>query len=92
MTHRRMKMAKSSIRRHHTKRLQDKWNRLSKHFGYIPESSLSFGKIFNQDPLDCGVPNCPICSSHKQNKTRQATRILEKTAIDDYERPGTSDF
>jgi len=81
-------MAKTSARRHHAKRIQDRWIRLSKHLGHIPQSSLSFGRIFHQDPLDCGVPNCPVCSGHKQNKTRQKTRLLEK----DYERSITSDF
>jgi hypothetical protein len=81
-------MAKNSTRRHHAKRIQDKWIRLSKHFDFIPENSLSFGKIFHQDPLDCGVPNCSVCSGHKQNKTRQKTRLLEKN----YERSSTGDF
>jgi hypothetical protein len=72
-------MAKTSTRRHHAKRIQDKWIRLSKHLGHIPQSSLSFGKIFHQDPLDCGNPNCQICSASKINdRTRQESRKIER--------------
>lgn len=79
-------MAKSSTRRHHAKRIQDKWIRLSKHFDYIPDKSLSFGKVFHQDPLDCGNPQCNLCHPEKNTKTeRLQTRKLEKLIETDYE-------
>ena len=58
-------MAKSARRRHDTERLLAKWKRLHEHLGFVPESSLGFGKIYKQDPLDCGNPECKLCHHEK---------------------------
>jgi len=64
-------MAKTSYRRHQAQKIKDKWERLHKHLEFIPKNSLSFGKIFKQDPLDCGTPECGICSYDKKfNKNK----------------------
>lgn len=70
-------MAKTAYQRHHTKRLQNKWKKLHKHIEFIPESSLSFGKIFKQDPLDCGNPKCSICSYSKLYSKREKFNVNE---------------
>lgn len=64
-------MAKTAYQRHEAERLLNKWKKLHKHLGFIPEQSLSFGKIFKQDPLDCGNPKCMICSREKLFSTRK---------------------
>ena len=74
-------MAKTAYSRHQAERLQNKWKRMHKHFDFIPEQSLSFGKIFKQDPLDCGNPKCKICSYEKLYSTRskfQLTQIIDE--------------
>ena len=72
-------MAKSALRRHHAERLHKKWTKLSKHLDFIP--SLSFGMIFNSDPLDCGNPKCGICSNSKMySNSRRILRKEEKSS------------
>jgi hypothetical protein len=69
-------MAKSSYSRHQAQKIKDRWEKLHKHLEFIPENSLSFGKIFKQDPLDCGNPKCNICSYSKvfhKNKLNKNT-------------------
>jgi hypothetical protein len=58
-------MAKTAYQRHQAEKIQNKWIKLHKHLDFIPEKSLSFGKNFKQDPLDCGNPRCMICSRDK---------------------------
>lgn len=70
-------MAKTSYQRHQAKRLQNKWKKLHKHFEFIPDNSLSFGRIFKQDPLDCGNPKCKICSYSKLYSKREKIHINE---------------
>ena len=58
-------MAKSAIRRHHTRRLINKWTKLKNtHKFSIHEDNLSFGRIFSKDPIDCGQSNCCVCGSY----------------------------
>ncbi|QGT54583.1 hypothetical protein b3_0344 [Synechococcus phage B3] len=76
-------MAKTSYSRHQAQKLKNKWERLSKHLEYIPESSLSFGKLFKQDPCDCGNPKCAICSYPKRfrkNKLNKNTEVFDEFA------------
>jgi hypothetical protein len=61
-------MAKSAIRRHHTQRILNNWNRELKHFEFMNHETLSFGRVQSSDPFDCGRPNCGICSRHKKYK------------------------
>lgn len=74
-----MVMAKSSLRRHHAKRLQMRWASLSKELGpVIPDSSLAFGRIYSTDPLDCGNSNCQLCSGDKVLNPKRARNDLKK--------------
>lgn len=71
-------MTKSAKRRHDTQRLRAKWLRLLKTLH--PERNLeciTFGKVFNTDPFDCGNPKCGVCSYGKVYKTKRP-RLLEK--------------
>jgi hypothetical protein len=80
-------MAKTSIRRHHTQRLQKKWTALLKHFSDygISTKSLSFGRIFSKDPMDCGIPNCQVCSFGKEHSNaRTQTRKEERNSLSEY--------
>lgn len=48
--------------------------------------SLSFGKVFKQDPWDCGVPQCPKCGLWKiedKAKRRQSLRNDERKGLKD---------
>jgi hypothetical protein len=74
-------MAKTSYSRHQALKLKAKWEKLHKHLEYIPENSLSFGKIFKQDPLDCGNPKCVICSYPKRfhkNRLNKNTEVFDE--------------
>ena len=52
-------MSKTAIRRHNTYRLINKFKKLkNKHNYRISDTSLSFGRIFSKDPIDCGVTSC----------------------------------
>ena len=64
-------MAKTSYQRHQVERLKNKWSRLNKHLDFISDPSLSFGKIFKKDPLDCGNTKCAICSRGKLFSNRK---------------------
>lgn len=64
-------MAKTAIRRHHTRRLISKFKRLQqKHNYHISDNSLSFGAVFSKDPFDCGRSNCGVCRNNWDIKTR----------------------
>ena len=69
-------MVKNSNQRHHNARLLNKWTKLSKHYEFI-ESSLELGKVFKQDPFDCGNTNCGVCRDiGKKKRNRYTTRKL----------------
>lgn len=71
-------MAKSRSSRHHTERLRNKWLKLLKGMDIgIHEDALTFGKIFSQDPLDCGNPRCGICSMEKVHQ-RKLDRVARR--------------
>ena len=58
-------MSKTAIRRHHTRRLINKFKKLQQKHNYsINDDQLSFGRIFSKDPIDCGRPNCYMCGSY----------------------------
>ena len=73
-------MAKSAQRRHHAMRLRNKWLRLLRNLS--PERSLdciTFGKVYNRDPFDCGNPQCGLCSygkvTHPKEKRLRQKRV-----------------
>ena len=68
-------MAKSSKRRHHAQRILNRWYNLHRALDYVPETSLSFGKVFKQDPLDCGNPQCQLCHRDKVFKSPKNNTI-----------------
>lgn len=74
-------MAKSAKRRFDTFRLVKKWVSLSQRINLSVSDSLKFGKIYSQDPLDCGNPRCRVCSGdkilkpkYKRQKVKRETR------------------
>ena len=69
-------MVKNSNQRHHNARLLNKWTKLSKHYEFI-ESHLALGKVFKQDPFDCGNPQCGVCKNGvKKKRDKFTTREL----------------
>lgn len=82
-------MAKTALRRHSTEKLRKKWSDYLKHnsMGCSPKS-LSFGRIYSQDPLDCGNPRCLVCSLDKllfSKKERVLKRKEEREALQEIE-------
>lgn len=74
-------MAKGSDRRAAVERLQSKWGLILKHQDPDRDTScLSFGRIFSRDPIDCGSPNCLLCSYDKvlHRKSRRALSRAEE--------------
>ena len=80
----RKKMSKSAKRRNHTNRLRNKWLKLLKGIDHDRNlQCITFGRIYNSDPLDCGVPRCTLCSYQKVHKrkyrrSRQKIELLEE--------------
>lgn len=80
-------MAKSAVRRKQAARIYMNWVYQCKKDGcrYKLES-LSFGRVFKQDPWDCGYPQCNVCTSWKvedNTKRRQSLRKDERDALKD---------
>jgi hypothetical protein len=78
-------MAKSSINRHHAKRIAANWVRRIKEYkedGYEELlNQVGFGFTYNQDPYDCGLVSCYCCHSDKYGKPdRIAARRDEREA------------
>lgn len=78
-------MAKNAKRRREGARLLAKWERTFKICGDRDRlAKLSYGKVFKQDPFDCGNPQCGICTGWKV-KEKWATRTsLRKSERDSY--------
>ena len=68
-------MVKNSNQRHHNARLLNKWTKLSKHYEFI-ESHLALGKVFKQDPFDCGNPQCGVKKKRNKFTTRELMENL----------------
>jgi len=80
-------MAKSARRRKHAARIYKNWVRKCKTAQCTYKlNSLSFGKVYKQDPWDCGNPQCGMCCGWKVEekvKRRKALREDEKQGIKD---------
>lgn len=64
-------MAKSALRRLNTLRLRDKWLRILKNkYPDMDLNKVTFGRVHSKDPLDCGNPQCQICSADKVLRTK----------------------
>lgn len=80
-------MSKSLKRRQQTKRLRERWFRLLSRLD--PDRNLeciSFGRVFSQDPFDCGRPDCLLCSREKvlhRKAKRVRLRVEERIALTD---------
>lgn len=60
------------------RRLRRKWlNLLQKMSPTRDLECLTFGRVFSQDPIDCGSPRCPICSFEKILHSKR-DRILRR--------------
>lgn len=86
-------MAKNSYQRAQVERLQAKWTKIAKAHhdpefgGFVPEGSLSFGAIFNKDPMDCGRSNCGVCGAwlhRQQNRSERRQRHMNDHEISQY--------
>lgn len=78
-------MTKSAQRRHDATRILKNWERNIK-LSQCDEmlKGLSWGKVFNQDPWDCGNPRCYLCSGkYLPNKERLKARLEERQALDE---------
>lgn len=75
-------MVKNAKQRHHNQRLLDKYSKL---VSDRRKEWLSLGRVFKQDPFDCGSPNCRVCGkdSRGMNKTKQKSD-LDKFYDEDY--------
>lgn len=80
-------VAKSAINRHHAKRIYSNWVRNVKlSQSQYKLESLSFGKVFKQDPWDCGVPQCTMCTGWRvedKAKRRASLRKAERQALNE---------
>ena len=70
-------MVKTALQRHHNQRLLNKYSKLVNH---RRRKWLTLGKVFKQDPFDCGNPKCWVCG--KSNKGKNKTK--EKYNLDRY--------
>lgn len=86
-------MAKNSYQRAQVERLQAKWSKIRKIYNdpdygsSVSEKSLSFGRIFSTDPLDCGKADCNTCGScfiKNQKKRERFDRHVEDKALTQY--------
>jgi hypothetical protein len=80
-------MAKSAANRHEAKRIYKNWVYKCKEGNtHYKLESLSFGKVFKQDPWDCGRPQCGVCNGWKIkefSKRREALRKDERKALNE---------
>jgi hypothetical protein len=69
-------MAKTAKRRAEAMRLLSKWRKQYSH--PIP---LSLGRVYKQDPFDCGIASCEVCKRYSNKvKGRQVFRKHEREA------------
>jgi hypothetical protein len=79
----RRRMAKSAENRAEAGRILANWILDTKlHRDTFKLPSLSVGRVFKQDPWDCGVPRCGYCSPRYGKRDRQSLRKEERAALD----------
>lgn len=77
-------MAKSFERREQARRILKSYTQRAKLHGDTHVlGNLSFGKVFKQDPWDCGDPGCQYCHSTPKGKGHPAKVQKERDSFKD---------
>lgn len=76
-------MAKSAKRRAEAQRILNNWIRTCKESNHkVQLKRLSMGRVFKQDPYDCGNTKCEMCNPKYSKSDRQSMRREEAEELE----------